>query len=444
VFSISILQQNSAAEKRKEKVNQRRQAYMTAHPELTPFQVPAGNEAKKPWNIAMRWTLNALTGKYFQQHTPVREQTVPVGHSVRFAYLETATAMLARETEDDSYLPTLESCWDHMVSRRMYVTGGIGSLPALEGFGRDYELDPEIAYTETCAALGSMFWNWEMAQLTGQAKYSDLFEWQLYNAAGVGMGADGSKYLYNNPLACRGGVTRQAWYEVPCCPSNLSRTWADLGAYLYSHDESNIWVHQYVNSQAEFDGWGGMKLKLETGLPWRGSVRIEVNPPKKQEFSLHIRIPSWASGLAAQLNGKTLAPPTAETNTAQTASGYNPRASRFWPIKRTWSSGDVVEIEFGMDILLRRAHPKVKGHKGKAAISLGPVVYCLESVDNPDVDIFTVQIAPDSLREHFSPNLLGGTTMIEAKSIEGIPLTLIPYHLWGNRGASQMTVWVNV
>jgi hypothetical protein len=258
------------------------------------------------------------------------------------------------------------------------------------------------------------------------------------------MGADGSKYLYNNPLVCRGGVTRQAWYEVPCCPSNLSRTWADLGAYLYSHDESNIWVHQYVNSQAEFDGWGGMKLKLETGLPWRGSVRIEVNPPKKQEFSLHIRIPSWASGLTAQLNGKTLAPPTAETNTAQTASGYNPRASRFWPIKRTWSPGDVIEIELGKDILLRRAHPKVKGHKGKAAISLGPVVYCLESVDNPDVDIFTVQIAPDSLREHFSPNLLGGTTMIEAKSIEGIPLTLIPYHLWGNRGVSQMTVWVNV
>jgi DUF1680 family protein len=443
VFGLSILQQNSDVEKRDKEVKQRRLAYMAAHPEFTPFQVPAGNEAKKPGNITIRWMLNALTGKYFQQHAPVREQSVPVGHSVRFAYLETAIAMLARETGDHSYLPTLENCWDHMVSRRMYVTGGIGSLPALEGFGRDYELDPEIAYAETCAALGSMFWNWEMVHLTGKAQYSDLFEWQLYNAAGVGMGADGTKYLYNNPLVCRGGVSRQAWYEVPCCPSNISRTWADLGSYLYSHDEGNLWVHQYVNSMGEFKLMGGVKLKLTTGLPWRGSVRIEVNPPEKQEFSLHVRIPSWAYGSTVQLNGAALDPPAGKTNPSQTASGYDPRTSRFWPIKRTWSSGDVVEIVFGMDIRLRRAHPKVKGHSGKAAISLGPLIYCLESVDNRDVDIFTVQIAPDSLREHFSPDLLGGATVIEAESIEGIPLTLIPYHLWGNRGPSQMTVWVN-
>ena len=148
-----------------------------------------------------------------------------------------------------------------------------------------------------------------MVHLTGKAQYSDLFEWQLYNAAGVGMGADGTKYLYNNPLTCRGGVTRQAWYEIPCCPSNLSRTWADLGAYLYSHDDGNIWVHQYVNSQAEFESCGGVKLNVETGLPWRGSVRIEVNPPEKQEFSLHLRIPSWTSGLTGQLNGSPLEPP---------------------------------------------------------------------------------------------------------------------------------------
>jgi DUF1680 family protein len=443
LFGLSIFQQNSDVGKREKEVKKRRQAYMAAHPEFTPFQVPAGNKAKKPWNITIRWMLNALTGKYFQQHAPVREQSIPVGHSVRFAYLETAIAMLARETGDYSYLPTLESCWDHMVSRRMYVTGGIGSLPALEGFGRDFELDPEVAYAETCAALANMFWNWEMVHLTGKAKYSDLFEWQLYNAAGVGMGADGTRYLYNNPLTCRGGVARQTWYEVPCCPSNLSRTWADLGAYLYSHDKGDIWVHQYVNSRAELEGCGGVKLKLDTGLPWRNSVRIQVNPLEKQEFSLHIRIPSWASGLTALINGAALDPPALETNTSQTASGYDPRASRFWPIKRTWSSGDVVEIEFGMDILLRRAHPKVRGHNGKAAISLGSVVYCLESVDNPDVDIFTVQIAPVSLGEHFIPDLLGGTTVIEAKSIEGTPLTLIPYHLWGNRGASQMTVWVN-
>ncbi|MBN1316338.1 MAG: glycoside hydrolase family 127 protein [Anaerolineales bacterium] len=442
-FGLSILKQNSKVGQRGKEVKKRRQAYMAAHPEFTPFQVPAENESKKPWNIMIRWVINAWTGKYFQQHVPVREQAVPVGHSVRFAYLETAIAMLARETGDHSYLSTLERCWDRMVSRRMYVTGGIGSLPVLEGFGRDYELDPEFAYAETCAALGNMFWNWEMVQLTGKAKYSDLFEWQLYNAAGVGMGIDGTRYFYNNPLACRGSVTRRPWFEIPCCPSNLSRTWADLGTYLFSHDETTIWVHQYVNSRAEFEQCGGVSLELETALPWRGSVRIKVDSPEKQEFTLNIRIPSWASGLTAQLNGAALDPPTIKTSTIQTASGYDPSTSRFWPIERTWSSGDVVEIEFNMDIQLRHAHPRVRGHDGKAAITFGPLVYCLESVDNPDVELFTVQIDPGSLAEHFSPDLLGGTTVIEAKSMEGTPLTLIPYHLWGNRGVSQMTVWVN-
>ena len=440
IFGLSIFPQNADVEKRTKEVNKRRKAYMAAHPEFTPFQVPAGNEAKKPWNITARWMWNAFTGKYFQQHLPVREQTVPVGHSVRFAYLETAVAMLARESGDTSFTPALERVWDHMVSRRMYVTGGVGSLPALEGFGNDYELDPEFAYAETCAALASMFWNWEMVQLTGKAQYSDLFEWQLYNAAGVGMGTDGTQYLYNNPLVCRGGVTRQSWYEIPCCPSNISRTWADLGTYLYSHDEENIWIHQYVSSQADLSG---VKLTLESGLPWRGSVQIEVNPSEKEEFNLHIRIPSWTSGLVAQLNGMPIEPPDAKTTTAQTASGYDPRRSQFWQLEREWSPGDVLELEFKMEIQLQRAHPKVKGHRGKVAISLGPIVYCLEGVDNPNIDIFTVQIATDSLREESRSDLLGGTIVIEAKSTQGAPLTLIPYHLWGNRGASQMTVWVN-
>ena len=176
---------------------------------------------------------------------------MPVGHSVRFAYLETAIAMLARETGDATLVPALEQAWEHMVTRRMYVTGGIGSLPGMEGFGNDYELDPEYAYAETCAALASLFWNWEMAQLRNQAKYSDLFEWQLYNAAAVGMGLDGTTYLYNNPLTCQGGVTRQPWYAVPCCPSNLSRTWANLSQYSYTHNEGRIFLHQYISISVE-------------------------------------------------------------------------------------------------------------------------------------------------------------------------------------------------
>jgi DUF1680 family protein len=258
------------------------------------------------------------------------------------------------------------------------------------------------------------------------------------------MGAEGATYLYNNPLTCRGGVTRQAWYEIPCCPSNISRTWADLGKYLYTSDERNIWVHQYVNSEAALEECGAVKLKVETGLPWQGNVRIEVTPGETQEFSLHVRIPSWAKNASLQVNGERQDLPTTDpADRKQTASGYDPRTSRFDKIQRIWAPGDVVEIDFNMDIQLRRAHPKVKGHKDKAAITAGPLVYCLESVDNHEVDIFNVQIDPTSLVVHFDPDLFGGTSVITARSLDSTPLIFIPYYLWGNRGPSQMTVWVN-
>jgi uncharacterized protein len=248
-YSWHLLREFTLHNRRNKIVAADRQAYLAEHPGERSFQVPAGNAAKKPRWITQRWYLNALRGFYAQQHAPIREQTIPVGHSVRFGYLETAAAMLHRLRPDERLLHSLEKTWDHMVSRRMYVTGGLGSLPALEGFGRDYELDPEYAYAETCAAIAGMFWNWEMTLNTGQAPYSDLFEWQLYNACAVGIGIEGDSYLYNNPLACRGGITRKAWYSVPCCPSNLSRTWADLGKYIYSAADGALWIHQYIGSQ---------------------------------------------------------------------------------------------------------------------------------------------------------------------------------------------------
>lgn len=438
-FALSLLKQNFSVEARGKYVKQKKQEYLAAHPDFKPFQLPPGNVAKKPWNATLRWNINALSGKYFQQHAPVRKQTAPVGHSVRFAYLETAIAMLARETGDQTLVPALERAWERMATRRMYVTGGIGSLPAIEGFGNDYELDPEYAYAETCAALGSMFWNWEMAQLTGEAKYSDLFEWQLYNAAAVGMGMDGDAYLYNNPLACRGGVTRKPWYAVPCCPSNLSRAWADIGKYIFSSNQNELWIHQYISSQHETNF---AKLELHSDLPWNGNVRIKIESPA--EFPLHLRLPSWSESPQVKLNGEpiaqnaiALAPPArASMRSAQLR-------SVFLSLARAWSPADLLELTFDMPIQLRRAHPKVKGHADKVAISRGPLVYCLESADNPNVDIFNAKVNTASLRPTFDASILGGIMKIEARSADGQPLTFIPYHLWGNRGASTMTVWVN-
>ena len=453
--------ENRDHQKRKAQVEKWREEYLAGHPEYRSFHLPGDNFAKMPSFRRLRYRINALRGLYTQQHTPIRRQTAPVGHSVRFGYLETAIAMLCRESGADwqSALPTLEQAWERMVTRRTYITGGLGAAPHIEGFGDDYDLDPEYAYAETCASLASLFWNWEMALLTQNARYSDLFEWQLYNAANVGMGRDGDTYLYNNPLEVHHGVTRQGWYVVPCCPSNLSRTFADLGKYIYSFDEKDIWIHQYVGSGTTIHG---VKIKVESGLPWNGKVLIHVDPPEKEKFKLNLRIPSWSwhtlplpyepvakqmelnSGYhfahATNLGMPDLLSHLAETGNYKT---YDPRYSHFATTDMPWSAGDVVELNFDMSIKLLHAHPNVQGHSGKAAITRGPLVYCLESLDNPGVDIFTAQLDPESLHDEFVPDLLGGCVVIHGTTTDGKPLKFIPYFLWANRGESQMVVWVN-
>ena len=443
-FATIILQQRTSMNWRMQHVLEQRKAYLTEHPEHVSFQLPPENYAKTPPSAKLRWTLSALTGKYMQMHTPIRKQTMPVGHAVRFTYLETAIAMLYRQDGDRTLLPALQKAWERMVDRRMYITGGIGSLPALEGFGKDYELDPEIAYAETCAALGSLFWNWEMSLITGEARYSDLFEWQLYNAAAVGMGLDGDTYLYNNPLACRGRVTRRAWFQVPCCPSNLSRTWASLGKYIFSSKNDELCIHQYIGCQTEVNLGKPVKIGMQSNLPWDGKVRIVLEPETAMEFSIHLRIPSWAEHFAVCINGQPFpiqmqTPPKSKETPA---SGYDPRQAWFLPVRRVWSPGDVLEVVFEMQIKLRHASPRVKGHKGKIAITRGPLIYCLESVDNPDVDIFSTCFDPSSLQTNFHPTLLGGTQVITGKTTDGKDMKFIPYFLWANRGESQMLVWV--
>ena len=416
--------------KRKAHVEQLRQEHIAKHPEYASFRLPGNNYTKQPRFSKLRNRINALRGLYAQQHAPIRKQTVPVGHSVRFGYLETAIAMLCREKPDETLLSAMEQVWERMVTRRMYITGGLGAAPGLEGFGNDYELDPEYAYAETCASLASLFWNWEMALITRDARYSDLFEWQLYNATNVGMGQNGDTYLYNNPLSVHQGVTRQGWYVVPCCPSNLSRTFADLGKYIYSFEKDNLWIHQYISSETTVDVGVPVKVRIESELPWDGKVRVFINPEQKTEFALKLRMPSWVVSNSS--------------DKLSTASGNDPREANYQTIRRVWTPEvETLDFNFDMSIKLRRAHPKVRGHAGKVTITRGPLVYCLESVDNPDMDIFTVQLDPDSLRDEFVPDLLGGCVVIHGKTMAGRPLKFIPYFLWANRGESQMTVWVS-
>ena len=428
-FPLHLWSEFRSYNKRKAHVAELRKAYIAEHPDYASFHLPAGNFTKRRKFNKERWYLNALPGFYAQQHAPIRKQTSPEGHSVRFGYLETAIAMFLRVRPDQQLLSTLEQAWERMITRRMYITGGLGSAPEIEGFGRDYELDPEYAYAETCASIASLLWNWEMTLLTKQARYADLFEWQLYNATSVGMGQDGSTYLYNNPLEVHGGVTRKGWYVVPCCPSNLSRTFADLGKYIYSFDESNVWIHQYVSSETMLDVGSPVQIKIESELPWNGKVRVHIKPEKPKEFRIHLRIPSWNS----------LYQPDEST-----ASGFDPCDATYQTMSRLWSfERETLDFNFDMSIKLRHAHPKVKGHAGKVAITRGLLVYCLESVDNPEIDIFTARLDPSSLREEFISDLWGGCVVIHGKTTDGKPLKFIPYFLWANRGESQMVVWVN-
>ncbi len=388
-FAPLILQQNNRVEKRSKYVRKQRQAYLAENPDQSSFQLPPDNYAKRPFSAKIRWLLSVLNSEYFQQHVPLRSQTVPVGHAVRFGYLETAVAMLHRIAPDPTLLPAMEKAWENMVVHRMYVTGGIGSLPEVEGFGRDDELDPEVAYAETCAALASLFWNWEMVLIHAEAKYSDLFEWQLYNAAAVGMGLRGDSYLYNNPLLCRKGITRRPWFLVPCCPSNLSRTWASLGRYIYSYDQDELWIHQYIGNEMKMETGAWKMVKLESSFPWEGRTRIILQPDKRVDFTLHLRIPSWTGNASLKVNGSSVTVPS-RSNIPFTppASGYDPRLSRYLALQRCWSPDDVIDLEFELPIVLRRASSHLRNHKNKAALTRGPLVYCLESTDNPGLDIF--------------------------------------------------------
>jgi DUF1680 family protein len=443
-FAPLVLRQNSRAEKRGKFVREQRRAYLAGNPDQSSFQLPPANYAKKPFSARLRWLMNALNGKYFQQHVPIRSQTVPVGHAVRFGYLATAIAMLHRIEPDPTLLPAMEKAWENMVMHRMYVTGGIGSLPETEGFGRDDELDPEVAYAETCAALASLFWNWEMTLIHAQAGYSDLFEWQLYNAAATGMGLDGESYLYNNPLLCRKGITRRPWFQVPCCPSNLSRTWAGLGKYIYSHGADDLWIHQYIGNEIKMADGKWKTVKLESSLPWEGKVGITLQPDAPVDFTLHLRIPSWAENASLRVNGSAVDIPAKDKMPfPPPASGYDPRLARYLALPRRWSPGDTVDLDFEMPIVPRRASPRLRGHKNKVAFSRGPLVYCLESIDNPDIDIFTIRIAPETIRVEQDQKLLGGIRILRGKTRDGDDFTAIPYSLWANRGESQMTVWVN-
>jgi DUF1680 family protein len=371
-----------------------------------------------------------LNGKYAQLNVPVRDATEPVGHAVRAMYLYIAMADLYSETGDESLLNAIETIWERMVEARMYITGGTGSIPVVEGFGKDFKLDNYSSYSETCASIGNMLWNWRMSQITADAKYADLIEKLMYNGMLVGSSIDGTTYMYNNPLASQGKEDRREWYMVACCPSNIARTISSIEKFIYSISENALWIHQYIGSKANVNLNNDTQIIIiqESKFPWSGQVKIILEMSSNQAFTLNIRIPDWTHKSNIKINGEVLE--------GEIESGT------YYKLTREWNNQDKIELNFAMEPNLLHDDPRVKNNKGRVSIFNGPLIYCLEQKDNKNFDVLKVVIAEDpNLESEYDSSLLGGINIIKGTLKNKKKFIAIPYYAWCNRGSNKMQVW---
>jgi DUF1680 family protein len=407
-----------------------------------------------------------------QDRVPFRRQTAAIGHAVRANYLYAGAADVYAETGDATLLSPLQQIWTDLVSRKLYITGGCGALfdgaspdgskdqktitRTHQAYGRDYQLPNATAHNETCAAIGSLLWNWRMLQITGDARFADLMERTLYNSLLTGVGQDGKTFFYTNslrrldpePVATRWSRSRQPYMSVFCCPPNVVRTIAESANFAYGKSDDAIWINLLGAGTLETTVADGTQLKLtqETAYPWDGKVRIAISLPQQAEFTLHVRIPEWASNAAIRINGQA---------------GPDATPGKYAEIKRAWRSGDVVELDLPMAVRIVEANPYVEETRNHAAVMRGPLVYCLESNDLPaGVRILDVRLPRDA--KLIARAGADGATTIEGKALAAsqrewagllyrdldvmqtseVDVKLVPYFMWGNRGNSEMTVWI--
>ncbi|MET2717992.1 beta-L-arabinofuranosidase domain-containing protein [Streptomyces harbinensis] len=397
-------------------------------------------------------------GAYWQDEVPVRAARTVTGHAVRQLYLLAGAADLATETGEGELREALERLWSAMVSGKTYLTGGVGARYEGEAFGDAYELPPDRAYAETCAAIASVQFGWRMALLTGESRYSDLIERTLYNGFLSGVGLDGERWLYVNPLQVREGyefrpgdqsARRTPWFRCACCPPNVMRLLASLPHYVASGDDTGLQVHQYASGRYAA---GGGAVTVAGDYPWDGRIEITVDEAPAGPWTLALRIPPWAA--TAGLDGGTVERP----------------ADGWLRLRRVWSPGERVELRLPLDVRVTGADPRVDAVRGTVALERGPLVYCLEQTDlPPGVSLDALALDPERVpvAEH-RPGLLGGVTVLRAHgrvraagggagwpygagagedAVDGpagdpVELTAVPYHAWANRADGAMRVWL--
>jgi DUF1680 family protein len=429
--------------------------------------------------LAMR-NLVADGGDDNQDRIPFLEQREAVGHAVRANYLYAGATDLLLETGDDRLRAPLEACWQSLVDKKMYVTGGCGALydgaspdasddqgsitRTHQAYGRNYQLPNTTAYNETCATIGSVLWNWRMFLATGDAKYIDVLELALYNSVLSGVSLEGMDYFYVNPLRLTDPLpTQLRWSRerVPfvtsyCCPPNVLRTLAEVSGYAYATTDDAVLVNLYGSSKLdtsldnEQGGASSLQLTQTTRYPWYGAVKIAVDAAPERQFAIKLRIPGWAESATIRVNGEPV-PTAADSGT-------------YAELRRTWHEGDSIELDIPMPAVKLEANPLVEETLNQTAFKRGPLVYCLESPDLPmGTRVSDVSVSPAAeFKPRHDDSLLGGVTVLEGPLVAQSaanwgrvlyrPLTpkarrefqgrLIPYYAWSNRDKSEMSVWL--
>jgi len=406
---------------------------------------------------------------YWQDHRPFREMPGVTGHAVRMVYLAAGATDVWIETGDETLEEPLTRLWDDMVSRKLYITGGLGSRHSDEAIGDGYELPAERAYAETCAAIGTMQWAWRMFVATGQARYVDVFETVLYNAFAVGLSADGTAFFYDNPLQRRadhdqrsgaeigGEPLRRPWFGCPCCPPNVVRWMSQLGDYLVAQSDGVLWIANYADATIEATG---ITVSVATAYPWDGNITIKVDksPAVGVPYGINLRIPSWAGRLSDSNNLLFVSSWQHKQQIVREEPGWV-------TVTGVWRDGDQITLHLPMRVRAHGSHPYLDATRGAVAIARGPVVYAVEQEDcAADIDDVALD-ARHAIRSASvtpGPAVLPDSLAIRATAIEAqpetselypelptepargaaVPITLIPYFLWGNRDPGPMRVWI--
>ena len=403
---------------------------------------------------------------YLQDHIPVRQAVEVAGHAVRQIYLTTGATDLYMERGEEALMEAMLTLWADMTQRKLYVTGGIGSRFDGEAFGGPYELPSDTCYCETCAAIASLMWNWRLLLITGQRRYADLFERTLYNGVLSSPGLEGASYLYVNPLHVRDGRyvrasadtgsgeerMRPAWHNCACCPPNVMRILSSLSHYVATTSEAGIELHQFATARINVRLQGEpATIEMESDYPWDGQVSLKVKESPSVPWALSLRVPRWCKAYTLTLNGDDITPPQGEN-------GY-------LIIERNWHVNDALLLVLEMEPLFIAPNPRIDALRGTVAVQRGPLIYCLESHDQPDgVDLLDVEVmtvnAPAtrvadglggivsitlsgrSLASAWENDLYRSLDELSSEGSRAVQLTATPYFVWGNRGMKSMRVWI--